>query len=177
MNFQDLFSTLLLLFAFCFRLKEASKCKRKVPENNHGIQPITFINQEDDLKRDNLLHTFQVLSAEWIVQFKFHLTTINPGWCNIILMTAQPDSIHINSPRYGYRAPSVYIDAQNNRFEISNSVSGRSQYSYFHNGLTQKTIYEMELHQRYKRGGVYKYSIIINGEEVHTADNTQAEQF
>ena len=35
----------------------------------------------------------------------------------------------------------------------------------------------VEIHQRYKSGGVYKYSIILNGEEIHSTDNTQARQF
>ena len=33
------------------------------------------------------------------------------------------------------------------------------------------------MEQRYKSAGVYRYSIIINGEEVHSIDNIQAQQF
>ena len=43
--------------------------------------------------------------------------------------------------------------------------------------MNENTTYDVEIHQRYKSGGVYIFSVIINGEEVHTADNTQAEQF
>ena len=37
--------------------------------------------------------------------------------------------------------------------------------------------YVFEIHQRYKSGAVYKYSIILDGEEIHSKETTDVQQF
>ena len=62
------------------------------------------------------------------------------------------------------------------KLSISAAVNGDTNYK--HMVVTQYNIeYNVEIHQRYKSGGVYKYSILLNGKEIHSIDNTQAQQF
>ena len=60
---------------------------------------------------------------------------------------------------------------------FTNAVNGNKAYSKYYNGLLENTSYDIELHQRYKSGGVYTYSIIINDTVIHEVDNNQAIQF
>ena len=115
------------------------------------------------------------LSNEWIVHIKFKMIGNNvgdQGYCNVFQMTQNG-----GGENYGDRSPCIYYKKDGNLFSITSAVNGIIAYPYYVQPVQFNTEYNVEIHQRYKSGGVYKYSILLNGQEIHSADNTQAQQF
>ncbi|XP_066912236.1 uncharacterized protein [Clytia hemisphaerica] len=160
-------------------LLESSCCiNNEVPANNHGIQPLVIIDDVgEDIQRNKLKAVIPVLSAEWSVQFKFNLHGNHTGhnyWCNILQLKQSGPLYH----KYGARTPYVTFDSIEKKILIDSAVNNNWMYRrYIHRQIHFNTEYNVEIHQRYRSGGVYKYSIFLDGEEVHSTDNTQAQQF
>ncbi|XP_066932780.1 uncharacterized protein [Clytia hemisphaerica] len=150
-----------------------SKCRKKIPVNDHGIQPTTIISEAKELHANNLLLFIPILSTEWSVQLQFKLLSEHADgrWCNIMHVTKGQ-----NRDVYGDRVPAIFFDKFNMILSIQSAVNGIISYNIFHT-IQYNTEYNVEIHQRYKSGGVYKYSILFNGEEIHSTNNTQARQF
>uniref|UniRef100_A0A7M5UPA6 Uncharacterized protein n=1 Tax=Clytia hemisphaerica TaxID=252671 RepID=A0A7M5UPA6_9CNID len=112
------------------------------------------------------------LSQEWEVRFRFKLTgSVNDKWCNILQLTKGG-----KLEEYGDRTPGIFYNKEIQNLVTYSAVNGNEGYrNYF--PIELNTEYNVEIHQRYKSGGVYKYSILLNGDEVHSTDNTQARQF
>ncbi|XP_066910159.1 uncharacterized protein [Clytia hemisphaerica] len=147
----------------------------EMPENNHGVEPLVVIEQEESIEFNKLKTTIPTLSGEWIVNIRFKMfgnEVSSTGYCNILHMTH--DS---NVATYGDRSPCIYYRIDGNLFSITSAVNGVITHSKYVDPVQFNTEYNVEIHQRYKSGGVYKYSILLNGEEIHSTDNTQAEQF
>uniref|UniRef100_A0A7M5V1R0 Cnidarian restricted protein n=1 Tax=Clytia hemisphaerica TaxID=252671 RepID=A0A7M5V1R0_9CNID len=167
-------SQYLLLLLLSIVPINASKYWQKIPENNHGIQPTTIVNEAEDLQPNNLVLFIPILSNEWIVQLHFKLLAEHAGeskWCNIIHVTKGQNNIV-----YGDRTPAIFFDKTTMRLGIGSAVNGSKNYARYPT-VQYNTEYNVEIHQRDKSGGVYKYSILLNGEEIHSIDNTQAQQF
>ena len=134
---------------------------------------IDFLAEE--IQADKLLKTLPRLSEEWSVQFKFKLTNGHTGlfFCCIFYMSSG-----FGANIYGGRVPAIYFNRNNRLLFIDSPVSGNWMYrTVIPTMIEYNTEYSVEIHQRYKSGGVYKYSILLNGEEIHSTDNTQAQQF
>uniref|UniRef100_A0A7M5WRY4 Cnidarian restricted protein n=1 Tax=Clytia hemisphaerica TaxID=252671 RepID=A0A7M5WRY4_9CNID len=167
-------SQYLLLLLLSIVPINASKYWQKIPENNHGIQPTTIVNEAEDLQPNNLVLFIPILSNEWIVQLHFKLLAEHAGeskWCNIIHVTKGQNNIV-----YGDRTPAIFFDKATSLLSIGSAVNGSKNYARYLT-VQYNTEYNVEIHQRYKSGGVYKYSTLLNGEEIHSTDNTQAQQF
>ena len=80
--------------------------------------------------------------------------------------------------KYPFSLLAVFLHQQYRWLHIASAVNGNQDYYLHPYPLLQvNTEYSVEIRQRYKSGGVYKYSILLNGEEIHSTDNTQAQQF
>ena len=93
------------------------------------------------------------------------------GYCNMFQMTQNG-----RVENYGDRSPCIFYKKEGNLFSITSAVNGQIAYAKYVQPVLFNTEYNVEIHQRYKSGGVYKYTILLNGEEIHSTDNTQAEQ-
>ena len=112
------------------------------------------------------------MSAEWIVELKFTLhADVAKRYCNILHITQNG-----NKDVYGDRNPAFFYDKYTGKLLIHSAVNG-DRFSSTSREISFNTEYTVQVHQRYKSGGVYKYSVILNGVEIHSMDNTQASQF
>ncbi|XP_066924517.1 uncharacterized protein [Clytia hemisphaerica] len=170
------------LVAFCFLFGISStvtqRCKRQVPENRHGIQPIVITNKAEAVQQNNLKKTLPILSPEWEVELNLtmnanHVNTGIPGgdWCSVFHMTKGDE---LGS--HGDRTPAIYHYKVDGKIWLFSSVGNDFDHS-FNRLIEFNNQYHIKISQRYKNGGVYEYSIEINGEKVHAVDNLKARQF
>ena len=100
-----------------------------------------------------------VLSAEWIVQLKLNISadhTTEYDWCNIVQVHQHGDPEEL----YGKRTPAVYYHRVFKKLQIDSAVNGNQKHREEYD-LVLNTEYSVEIHQRYKSGGVYKYFILL----------------
>ncbi|XP_066935644.1 uncharacterized protein [Clytia hemisphaerica] len=145
-----------------------------VPPNNHGKEAIILVGeQEETLTANNLKLTLPILSTEWSLELSFKLSPTPGGnWCNILHFTQNG-----NQGSVGDRIPAVYWRTSTKSFTVSLSMNGnvKEVFNPIPDLVVDQT-YNMELHHRYASGGVYKFSIFVNGEMTDTQENTQARQ-
>ncbi|XP_066922075.1 uncharacterized protein [Clytia hemisphaerica] len=152
----------------------SAKCSKKIPENNHGRKPTLEIKKAQAPQKNTLAITIPVYSPEWSYQFTYHVNAfLDDTWCAIMSTT----NSQVQHGEYGYRAPAIYLNNPQRYFSITNAVNGDKIHKELFQGLIANTSYDIEFHQRYKSGGVYTYSIVVNGDVIHTVDNNQAVQF
>ena len=79
---------------------------------------------------------------------------------------------------YGDRTPCLFLTPLRDEFYIASAVNGAVNYRLLtKKGLTVNVGIKIEIHQRYTSGGKYRYFIKINGEEIHSIVNNDAQQF
>ncbi|XP_066924021.1 uncharacterized protein [Clytia hemisphaerica] len=173
MIWSQILATLFLWMVHFEDLVAAISCgkMRKIPENNHGVEPMVLVDHEEviELKTKRVI---PVLSPEWSFQVKFNISanhTTTDDYCSIV-------HVAHNSQLYGKRTPALFYQRVNKELLVDSAVNGNNKYRNRY-GIMLNTEYNVEIRQRYKSGGVYKYSIFLNGDEVHSTDNTQAQQF
>ena len=129
---------------------------------------------EQQVKTSKQVAFVPIFSPEWEFSFTFRLNTFPSNyWCNVMIVTNSQDA---NVPTFGYRAPSVYVNRNEQAFFFANAVNDNPQYIFYPYKITADTPYDVELRQRYISGGVYRYQIIINGVEAHAVNN-EARQY
>ena len=103
------------------------------------------------------------MSTEWSLKLKFKLTAhTQASWCNIIKIGI-PDRATTVSPSFHIASGKlVTYDPRDVTYEMD--VQLNKEYAF-------------EVHQRYKSGGVYKYSIVLDGVEIHSKDTNNVQQF
>ena len=121
-----------------------------------------FYLLEQPTVRNKLLTTIPWMSAEWIISFTLKLNSDGDG--NIIQFTTG-DS--------GSRIPGVFI----NNHEIIYHYTGIVGGYIGRPALPLNVDNHIELHQRYVSNGKYRFFIMLNGEETHSAINNNARQF
>jgi len=166
---QTFVATLLLVkHHFCFQ--------NKIPPNNHGIEPLVLIgDQEEELVKNRVLTVIPRLSPEWSVSFTLRLIslTYSSSYCNIIHLTKGGEW-----RQHGDKTPAVYLNPSKDKFQFVSSINNSPNHAInLANGLALNVSTRIEIHQRYTSGGKYRYFIKINGEEVSTVINTYAQQF
>ena len=117
----------------------------------------------------------QRLSTEWIVSLTVRFENLNPGlgYCNIIHFTRGGALSH-----YGDRTPVIFLNPNRDEFYLASAINGNGNLVFLTDkGLAFNVSIRIEIHQRYTSGGKYRYFIKINGEEVFTIINTNAQQF
>ena len=131
---------------------------------------------EEAIEQNRLLAVIQRLSTEWIVSLTVRFENLNPdgtGHCNIIQLTRE------NSlSQYGDRTPVIFLKPNRDEFYIASAINGnKNLILWTDKGLALNVSTRIEVHQRYTSGGNYRYFIKINGEEVYSIINTNAQQF
>ncbi|XP_066924516.1 uncharacterized protein [Clytia hemisphaerica] len=169
---------LLYLFLMGISSSFSQKCKRQVPENRHGIRPIVITNKAEAVQQNNLKKTLPISSPEWEVELNLtihanHVNTGIPGghWCSVLHMTKGDDQ-----GLHGERTPAIFYNSIDGRLQIASTVGNDFNHK-FDLPIEFNNQYQIKISQRYKNGGVYEYSIEINGEKVHAVDNLKAQQF
>ena len=81
----------------------------------------------------------------------------------------------------GDRTPALFLiqtGTDLSRLHFTSTLNGiKSRWFNSEQPLNLSENYEVEIRQRYTGAGVYKFSVVINGKEEDSIDNTQAEQF
>uniref|UniRef100_A0A7M5X670 Cnidarian restricted protein n=1 Tax=Clytia hemisphaerica TaxID=252671 RepID=A0A7M5X670_9CNID len=150
---------------FHLEIAESCRCKRKVPENRHGIAPLTIINHDEEIKRSTVKAVIPRMSIEWSIRLTLQITGINQpkDWCNVIHLTEDSDSD---------RLPSLFFNEWINQLRIY--FPGRDQSWPYETTLSLHTNYTIEIHQRYKSGGKYQFIATVNGDEIVNVESPQA---
>ena len=115
-----------------------------------------------------------VLSPEWKVEVTFRLTgPIIQGHCSLFHLTQGG-----NFENYGDRVPAAFV------YDPQLDLKVRSDLNGIPNGLnapvlkiSRNTTYHLEVNQRYISAGNYRLSYLLNGENIISVINQQAEQF
>ncbi|XP_066929149.1 uncharacterized protein [Clytia hemisphaerica] len=156
----------------------STKCKKKIPPNNHGVMPQTII-QEEVLTVGNLKGVIPVISPEYIVQFTFKLNSVNTVdptkiWCSLIHFT---EGENIGAP--GTRIPGVYIHSGDATTTTGLAIHGNvpTMLAYSKYDIQMNKAYDVEIRQRYVSGGLYRYSVSVDGIEEQYHNNFNATQF
>ena len=125
--------------------------------------------------RDRLLTVIPRLSTEWIVSFTVRMTSLasSSTHCNIIQLTKGG-----SSGSHGDKTPKVSLPQSRNKIFFSTTINQNADFmTKITKGLVVNVPIHIEIHQRYTSGGKYRYFIKINGEEVFSIINTNAQQF
>ena len=93
-------------------------------------------------------------------------------YCNILHLTEGGDK-----GLRGHRTPAIFLSQTDLNLYIASAYTSSQKFQGFDSQITLHENYQLEIHQRYKSEGVYKYSIVINGEEVRSNEYDEAQQF
>ena len=103
------------------------------------------------------------LSQEWEVRVKFIMTGLSTAkWCTILQLTKGGQF-----EEYGDRTPGLFYNKETEKLTIDSAVNGNKLYRADFT-IELNTEYNVEIHQRYKSGGVYKYSFLLNTDKKFT---------
>ena len=119
------------------------------------------------------------MSTEWSISFQFSQAAISQVWTNIIRfgLSNTPYSLPIT---IGERIPAVFIKYKSTEFYVTHAVNGNANYIVTHTSPAELKLNEnqhIEIHQRYISRGDYRYFVKINGTEIHSVINSDAQQF
>ncbi|XP_066910985.1 uncharacterized protein [Clytia hemisphaerica] len=173
----------LLIFLLNLNLiafKHCAMCKKKTIENNHGVKPMVFIDENEvRVTQNNLLKVIDRFSTEWSIMFSMRLSTSIPSGddglptCNIINLSED----NIQSSHYGARTPYVGLRKDTRKIHTTSAINGNwNEIKELPPVIIDQT-YHLEIHQRYVSNGHYRYFIMIDGVEVYSVLNTDARQF
>ena len=113
------------------------------------------------------------MSTEWSISFNYRMTGVVAGWSNIIHFTINGDVGLI-----GDRTPAVFTRPGSPLIHFVSAINATNKHEVnAHEGFQQNRVYKIEVHQRYISNGNYRYFIKIDGEEIHSAINSNAKQF
>ena len=125
------------------------------------------------LKRNTLLTTLPTLTKEWRVSFEFNPKNFNyNGYAQILQMT-----IGGKGGKVGDRTPALWIHKSKGVYIVT-TLNGKANVGKFFptNKLPIGKWSALEISQT-KRGTIYMFSFLINGETVWTQENTKPKQF
>ena len=114
------------------------------------------------------------LSTEWIVSFTLRLNSLTAAsqYCSIVHLTQGG-----NYQSMGDRIGSVFLLREGStyaKFIFSTGINGEPAQPTV-SGINNSA--KIEFHQRYLSGGKYRVFIMLNGQEIHSEVNTDAQQF
>ena len=117
--------------------------------------------------------TIPRLSAEWSISFQFRQIGLVLGWTNLIRFGASHEPFTSLS-----RIPAVFVRPNSTLLHFSTSING-NRYNVDAEGTENKLNenHHAEIHQRYISKGDYRFFIEINGIEIHSVINSEAQQF
>ena len=70
----------------------------------------------------------------------------------------------------------LFLGMENEELEIKTALNDDLSYSIYH-PVQVGVKYRIRIQQTYKSNGLYQYTVFINGQQIHTAENTNAQQF
>ena len=112
------------------------------------------------------------MSTEWSISFDWRTVSFWLDWMSIIHFTIGQDI-----GKYGDRAPAVFLVPGTSKFHVASAVNGNSNYFFDTTTIQLNRRYHIEIHQRYISQGNYRYFVKIDGAEVHSIVNRDAQQF
>ena len=113
-----------------------------------------------------------MMSAEWSVSLKFTiLANVGKRHCNILHVSAGG-----NQDKYGDRNPAIFYEKDAGWVQVQSAVNG-NMFSGVNRPLILNKEYTVEIHQRYLNQGVYRYTVILDGEIIKSDNNGQAFQY
>ena len=114
------------------------------------------------------------MSTEWSITFKVRVNEGTQAPSDILRFTNNPGSSY---GKHGDRIPLVGLFPNATTIDFSSSVNEQASHNYKHGLILFNQTYHIEIHQRYISNGNYRYYIVIDGDEMHSAINSQARQF
>ena len=138
-------------------------------------------HKEVTLVKGKLLAVIPRVSAEWSLTYSMNLKSLQASmipatynFCSLAML-----STHGSPEIYGSRSPFHYLKINTDTFEMKFASAINSVTTYrLMSELPKVGEWEhYEFHQRYVSGGNYRFFIKMNGEEVFSITNTDAQQF
>jgi len=128
---------------------------------------------EARLIKGSLIATIPRMERDWRVKVDVKADGFVNAWQSVIHFT-----INSNIAAYGDRAPAIFYWAGStqSKLHICSAVSGNRNYQYNSNYIQPGSWVPIEIEQKFT-GGVYRYSIKINGAVVHSVTNNNAQAF
>ena len=121
--------------------------------------------------------TIPRMSTEWSISFQFRQTSLSPHWTNIIRFIVSGMIEDQRAPfEIGERIPAVFTNPNSKALYFTSSVNGNADY-VIESTINLNENYYIEIHQRYVSRGDYRYFIKVNGTEIHSVINSNAQQF
>ena len=121
---------------------------------------------------DNLVTTIPILSTEWSLSLDIRFFGTIPTGSNIIKFT-----IKDVRGTYGKNIPTLYVKAGTSKLMVASSINGNYNADVVSQNIPIGKLTHVEVHQRYVSGGLYRFFVIIDGNEVASVINNDARQF
>ena len=119
------------------------------------------------LKQDNLVTKIENYGPEFYIECKVKLLKNPPsGFTNIFHVTNGE-----NYGAHGNRFPIVKVHS-NMFFHFVTTLNDQFNYWYDVHGLKLNQEYHLRISQEYNENGQLMYTIMVDGEEVHSVENT-----
>ena len=115
------------------------------------------------------------MSTEWSISFKVRINKETKTDTSIMRFTNRR-----NVPSYvidGTRIPLVHLWPKANTIHISMNLGDAITHPHDIENINFDQYYHIEIHQRYISNGEYRYYIVLDGVEVHSAINKKAKQY
>ena len=146
------------------------------PRESVGLSKIWFYPEQQAITKGNHITTIPVLSASYIVKFQVNPSKFQTGWKNVIHL-----SVGGNYKKFGDRTPAVFFHGASptatvNKFYICSAVNDKANYCFTSPNVKKGAWCEVEISQRLV-GSKYKYSVKVDGAEVHSVINNNEKKF
>ena len=119
---------------------------------------------------NKLVATIPWLSNEWIISLILRLENRAPAGINCNIFSFDKDEEN--------GVPALFIDKVQQQPFISyvNTVNGQTWFKKFTAPQNNEDTH-IEMHQRYVSNGNYRFFILVNGEEINSVINNNAQQY
>ena len=118
------------------------------------------------------METIPILGKAYKVSLDLTLFAGRKSWANILHLTRGNDA-----STYGDRVPAIWTKPDDTKLHITSAVNGNRNYIFDTKDMPVNQKIHIEIEQKYITDGKYQYSINIDGEQVHTVENTKPETF
>ena len=135
------------------------------------FSPTDFEQSSISIKQGQLVHVFKKWGPEYKIEFDIRVKKVPSNYTNIVQFT-----IGGKQGQYGDRIPGVWLEPSIRRVYVSSGVNGLINHEFrFEYSLNQQV--HIVVKQFKDADTKYKYEIKVDGNIVHSVENTLVKQF
>ena len=112
------------------------------------------------------------LSTEWSLSFDFICKEYPRDWYMLLLVSHNQG----DHSQFGGRVPSIFFH-KDHKIRVFSYLNSATNHAFIRYSVNLNQTYSFEFNHRYVANGVYRYTFVVDGEEVFSIPNSPGRQF